>query len=343
MSDEVTQRLQRAAEELEVELQFITTQTDEDEVIQQSGLPNNIKTRTKLRKLVQQAAEPCFVVSGMVKGALRSQGARGNVYKALEHHQAFRSVSEGPQITYIDEDLVFKVYFKKDTKAMKFQSALLEWETHKELANLDGVELDSPDPQRVPNPEDLTRYLLSQYHPSESESPCQSLHQLASYRLSVPVTASIDSDDPLLMYQAVDVCVGSTKHYKCHLKDKATFKNLQNKDDNVVAASWPFHQMLDGLNVVGGIPTVKLSVANEAEHPSAAHAGRFRVNLRLEFLTLLDANSFVGRPNLSQRIDDLTWQVTVFVKDKKTFRECVEWKGENTQTTWDRMDVGRPV
>jgi hypothetical protein len=85
----------------------------------------------------------------VVKGALRSNGARGNVFKLLERHKGFYSEKEGIQIAYQEDDLHAEAYFKSEDNALEFQTAMNEWEIHKELANLDGVEIKHRTPEEV--------------------------------------------------------------------------------------------------------------------------------------------------------------------------------------------------
>ena len=169
--------------------------------------PLNRRTlRTQFQQQQQQQQKPpVFLVSAVIRGALRSQGARGNVYKALEKHHGLFSKSAGKQVAYNGDDLVVKAYFESKGEAMDFQSALNEWELHKALLLLDGVEIDPPDPLSVHQPQDLSRFYLQHCQPNESESPCQTLNQLESYRLSIPITEGVEPSDPVAIYQSLDV------------------------------------------------------------------------------------------------------------------------------------------
>jgi len=71
-----------------------------------------------------------------------------------------------------------------------------QWEIHKELANLNGVEIKRKTPQEVQAPEDLQHFVTQDYKPEGSESRCYSLNQLRSYRLSVPVTDEAEPSEP---------------------------------------------------------------------------------------------------------------------------------------------------
>mmetsp|Transcript_19580 Transcript_19580/g.53890 ORF Transcript_19580/g.53890 Transcript_19580/m.53890 type:complete len:344 (-) Transcript_19580:114-1145(-) len=334
MADEETNKLKRAAQALEIDLVDIR-EGDEAEVIGESGLENVVRVRGKLRRLVRSHQHPTFRVSAVVRGALRSQGARGNVYKALQASQGFYSSQEGKKITYQGDDLQVTAYFLEVSKAMDFQNALNQWEIHKELALLDGIELRTPNPERLPEKHDLVRFYLQDYKPEDSESPCHTLNQLASYKLSVPVTEGIEPTDPLAVYQALDVPMGTNKHYKCHLKDKALFKSVQRNQNNMVAASWTLHQMLDGLNNLDGMPVVKLSVTGSSENRMAEKGGRYQVTLQLLFFHEVDALAFQAKAGCSESLNQTTWRTNVFVEDKEAFIECVNWKGNATQTLWD--------
>ena len=145
--EEVARKVKRGAAELGIDLIDLKTTAEEEELLQHCKLPLDLGTKGKLRRLIREEQQPpVFLVSAVVKGALRSQGARGNVYKALEKHHGLFSRSAGKQVTYIGDDLHVKAYFNTDGAAMSFQSALNEWELHETLLLLDGVEIDPPDP-----------------------------------------------------------------------------------------------------------------------------------------------------------------------------------------------------
>eukprot|EP00980_Cylindrotheca_fusiformis_P024613 scaffold12169_cov132-Cylindrotheca_fusiformis.AAC.1 len=285
-------------------------------------------------KLSQQKQPVAFLVGAIVRGAVQSNGARGNVFKFLERHRGFFSKEEGIQIMYEGEDLTVKAYFKEVGDACDFQTNLNEWEIHKELVNLKGVEIDPITPAEVPKPCDLERIRLQDYDPRESESPCQTLDQLHSYRLSVPVTEPVEPSAPLVRYQSIDKLVPHICHYKCHLKDKAKFKSLQNDENNMVAASWQFHQMMDGLNTTEGIPLVALSVKAASEQRNAAYDNRYAVTLLLEFYYEHLTAVFVAKES-ARRVNSSSWETVVYVCDKTEFEKCIVWKFNDTQKKWE--------
>ena len=268
-----------------------------------------------------------------VFGALKSNGARGNVYRSLEQHNGHYSLDKGIQIEYSEDNLVVKAYFVSYESACAFQTAMNEWEIHKELVHLEGVNIDPITPAKVPLPQDLERIRLQDYKAQESESPCQTLQHLHSYRLSVPATEPVEPSSPLMKYQCIDKLKPHVGHYKCHLVDKAKSKTYQADENNLVAASWDFHQQLDGLNVTEGIPLVSISVTSSSYHRLARHDDRYSVTLALEFFYAELAAAFNAVEG-SRKLNDTTWETTVYVRDKETFTKCVEWKFENTKKIW---------
>ena len=234
---------------------------------------------------------------------------------------------------YSGDDLLFKAYFYTLEAACGFQNAMYEWEIHKDLAHLDGVNLDPPTPLLVDAKEDFERIYLQHYIPTDSDSQCVTLDQLHYYRLSVPVTEAVEPTTDLARFQCIDKLTPHVKHYKCHLKDKAKFKQLQTNENNMVAASWFFHQQLDGLNVSEGIPLVALSWESASPSPLASHGSRYQVTLLVEFFYSELAASF-AQADHAVRIDDKSWRINVYVQDKNLFKECIDWKSAHTRSEW---------
>jgi hypothetical protein len=273
-------------------------------------------------------------VNAVLKGALNSSGARGNVFKMLQKYHAVYVPSDGIQVSYCEDDLNVQALFLDRKEAYDFQNALNEWEIHKELVNLDGVIIDPETPVEIEMPKRTRRIMLQDYRPSDSESPCESLNDLHSYRLSVPTTEAVEPGSALAKFQSVDKQHPILLPYKCHLKDKAKFKALQANENNMLAASWPFHQMMDGLNTEDGLPMVCISVESRGESRSAAHGNRVPVTLQLEFRNQVAAAGYTGNDRASKRINDTVWKVMVYVTDPKLFCECVAWKENDTRQRW---------
>ena len=108
--DEDTNKLKRAASELGIDMVDIR-EGDEAEIFRHCGMQNSIRMRGKLRRLVRAHQNPVFRVSAVIRGALRSSGARGNVYKTLEAYDGYFYERESRLIVYNEDDLHIKAYF----------------------------------------------------------------------------------------------------------------------------------------------------------------------------------------------------------------------------------------
>mmetsp|Transcript_15487 Transcript_15487/g.29572 ORF Transcript_15487/g.29572 Transcript_15487/m.29572 type:complete len:271 (-) Transcript_15487:27-839(-) len=201
-----------------------------------------------------------YEVSASVVGALSCSGARGNAYKFLERHHGGYSEAKGHEefVKYSSNDLLVKGYFRSYDKARDFQNELIGWEMHKELVNLAGVDVSPVEPVEIVLPSDFRPFRLLDYNPSTSESPCGDLDMLRSYRISVPVTEAAENNSPLVKYQSVDRRQFGLNHYK------AKNKTYQNNENNMIAASWTFHQMLEGLNTEENIPLLRVSFVSSS-------------------------------------------------------------------------------
>uniref|UniRef100_A0A6T7I4N0 Uncharacterized protein n=1 Tax=Attheya septentrionalis TaxID=420275 RepID=A0A6T7I4N0_9STRA len=273
-----------------------------------------------------------YSVGVVVKGAINSNGARGNVYKFLQRHAAFFSTDEGLNIKYEGMDLHVKAYFLDMKDACEFQNAVNEWEIHKELAHLDGVDLVPATPQEVDLPRNLERILLQHYRPKDFESPCQTIAYLHSYHLLDPLTEPAENDSALIKYQSIDKMPLGVVQYKCHLHDKAKNKRLQNNENNMVAASWYFHQLLDGVHTDDKIPLVVLTFVSASEARLADKDNRYQVKISVEFFDQKYRETY--QAPVGARLMDGVWQTSVFVKDKNIFKTCVDWKEQDTRNKW---------
>lgn len=276
-----------------------------------------------------------YTVTATIKGGFSCKGARGNVYKILEQEHASFSQLEGRMVSYTGNDLSVKAYFRTWDRACNFQTRLNNWEEHKELVNLDAVETQTP--TDVVMPDDLERFLLSQYDPSESESPCHTLADLKSYHWSVPLTEQVEDDSPLAKYQCLDAKLAGLKHIKCHVHSKQKNKKLQTNESNMIAASWPFHQMMDGFSTTESIPLLRLSCVEASQNRFADFDGRFKVTVQIEFRH--KTNETLYRPPTgAKKVNETTWETVVYVKDKEVFQSSLAWKYDNTTKAWTEYD-----
>ena len=129
---------------------------------------------------------------------------------------------------------------------------------------------------------------------------------------------------------------GHYKPYDCHLIPQ-TWPEWAKNPNNIIAASWKFHQDLDGLNVLGRIPSFVLEFVGDANEEVEADDGpRFKVDVRVRF-----RSKELGE-HLKETIswkDDIyiegdNLRTYVHVKSIKDFRTCVETKRLVTENAW---------
>jgi hypothetical protein len=82
----------------------------------------------------------------------------------------------------------------------------------------------------------------------------------------------------------------------------------------MVAASWTFHQQLDGPNVKEEMPLAAMSVKEASSCWSAAQANRYPVTLSIQFFFPQLATSFAAQ-GLARKGDNDTWE-TIGLKSR---------------------------
>ena len=129
--------------------------------------------------------------------------------------------------------------------------------------------------------------------------------------------------------------------YQCHLKPKSQFRHLIHNENNIVAANWIFHQMMDGIHTKDDIPLVAISVKSKSNEPSPIHDNRYAVTLQLKFYRESCANHTYAESALETaiRVVSIHWEACVHVMDKDLFQECVIGKYNNMVKKW-RKDMG---
>lgn len=193
---------------------------------------------------------------------------------------------------------------------------------------------------------------MCHYVAEDSESPMQSLDEFDACQSSIFSVVSIST--PLAQFQSfedMDTLRGFNtlrgfKPYICLIKPKAKFDNTKHEEYNKVAASWPFHQMFDGLNTYdletgeNNLPLVAikpLKTSIREENVGEPPRKRKRVEVELEYRDSEFAQKIVLKPG-STRISDVKWKSFVHVDDEKKFCECLEWKNDDTRRKWMQAD-----
>jgi hypothetical protein len=227
---------------------------------------------------------------------------------------------------------------------MAFSRALRKWSFDHPNSNIQPkVSL----PVECIRPINLQPVTFDQYDPAEAEdSPCTSLADFRGFSIAL-ATEPAELDSPLKKYQAIEslAWLSSVGAFKLHLKDKALpeFKSLRYDDNNLLAASWIFHQFFDGLNLPDTphqVPLVAVKPLRRAIERQIFEDGerRLRIDVQVECFTLKAANAL--RPYIPDGgtivpdSNQSKWVVPVYAQNADILWECLQWKYDDSVAKW---------
>jgi hypothetical protein len=146
------------------------------------------------------------------------------------------------------------------------------------------------------------------------------------------------SGDNIFTHQALEreqfISNFDSKWYKCHLIS-ATVKKYYNDPDNVIYASWNFHQLFDGLNTQAGVGVaVKFDHIGDCEEILIGDKfeRRCKIFVVVQFIDR-DVANFFGNilKDGTMRIDDYSYLSFLFAKDPDRMKYCLEQKFETVK------------
>jgi hypothetical protein len=176
------------------------------------------------------------------------------------------------------------------------------------------------------------------------ESPQMSLSDMLSDSSSVVS----NQHDPSVFLQALenpDVVMGQMqlKFYKCHLIS-ATVPQYANNPDNMIFASWSFHQQFDGLKTLDGLPGVAVKFHSfEGMEQVLVNEGKFenrhKIIVIVEFRRADLAQTWAPwMKNGSQRISHVEYKSFLYARSWETMQHCLTQKYEATVAIWRSED-----
>jgi hypothetical protein len=300
-----------------------------------------------------------YVVTASIPEAKTISGVRAAVY--LRGEECFAFQERGVKCIYyqddvgdggdgdggdgaehkIDDTLHLRLLFKKEEHAMKFETSISLWNVHQPHFPLK----PEVNPLEVLlAPKDLARVKLKDYDGPDSNSPCNSLADFKGTSIASSNGSVIEPSDALAKYQSLEQPEGFSvlSPYRIHLKDKAWCKKNEKKmtydENNLVAGSWPMHQLIDGLKTRSGLPEVSMKVEQIGAAETVDTGGkRKRVTIEVRFRDPA-AEGTVTLKRGSKKIKSCVWHVPVMVADAATFQKCLEWKYQDTHKKWKRRD-----
>ena len=198
-----------------------------------------------------------FLVKAKIAGCKKLLGIRPAVYMMAQKHCGRYCESKEKTFFYDQDDLEIAVAFGMDRQAdaEKFRNTLDLWYVENPMLGLQGritVEVEMP----VVELTDIIQVFLSDYVAADTDSPMDSLANFKAAPASDSSASEVSVSNPLLPFQSLEKveCFGVLNAYKMHLKDKARFPSLAQKESNILLGSWHCHQYFDGLHTIDGLP-----------------------------------------------------------------------------------------
>ncbi len=240
--------------------------------------------------------------------------------------------SSGSSIYYegTEENLEIQLLFREVRDAEEFQTKLntfasehhhffekLRLERHIETVNLT---------------EELDRVFRTDYIADDTDSPMMSLNDVLSGSATV-VSMSGDTSRTLQALEDTSVVARlGSKWYKCHLIPASSRDNLKDDPDNIIYASWLFHQHLDGLHTETGIGlAISLDPDSQPTKEEVAvndnYEERYKVVVLIHFEAVELASIFQTLfKHGTEKLNDTCWRSFVHVRSVDKFSKCITSK-----------------
>jgi len=193
----------------------------------------------------------CFEVRAKYIGAKNKKGIRGTIYKCAQEHKACYSLERSKSIYYdgSSNDLKIALLFRERGEADSFCVFLSHWYFNNPLTAQPGDVVIEDKKVMYVAESDLNEVLLSDYVPTDSESPIQTLEELAVVSSSESHVSAVSMNSPLAHLQSIE-CPEVFTHnrpIKCHIKPRKDFKELINNENNLLLMIRNFHNYFDGM------------------------------------------------------------------------------------------------
>lgn len=295
---------------------------------------SNLGERNHVKSFLRRLSTPIYRVTASVGNARNVKGFRAATFLIAEETKAHFVPSEKP-IQYGSGNkcatLFVSLLFNSYSDALDFSSKIRNWKSNLEDPVVGNI------PARLPGRQDLRPVLLLGFDPTEADdSPCTSLADFRELSSALP-TELVSFDNPLHNRLKRTPCLLLGR---LHLKVKAKFKVLRDDVNNMVSGSWAFHQLFDGLDTSEDhrIPLLSMGWLESSDHAVQFEDGerRYKVDLLLEFFTEEAENDFKDSLKVGPtREKGRAWKTFVHVRDPDLFKECIQWKHDETVRLWD--------
>ncbi|KAI8914553.1 hypothetical protein EDD86DRAFT_179991, partial [Gorgonomyces haynaldii] len=289
-----------------------------------------------------------WLVTGSVADALHTKGVRSRVYRLADLGIGYYDPSHPQAIYYEDKTLMVHILFESKETALRFESQLrCEKVTMGSPLNSRNISSDVQQIDHVPNTP-LRRIYFDHYIPTESESPQESMSQIAtefSYFANTTDEFKYQKIEEYSVFGPLGMAESCHLMSREHCRKYESYRSFDRNPSNRLALSRDMHGFFDGLNT-GKLPVVKMSVVSVSPEPVVD--GRYEVRIQIKVLTVDYKRPVFNRlqPGSKQVDgDDLAMTTSVLILDPNVFKKCMDWKEKQTQKQWDdyfNMDSAVP-
>ncbi|KAI8905478.1 hypothetical protein EDD86DRAFT_65890 [Gorgonomyces haynaldii] len=289
-----------------------------------------------------------WLVTGSVADALHTKGVRSRVYRLADLGIGYYDPSHPQAIYYEDKTLMVHILFKSEETALRFDSQLQNEEVTMG-SPMNGHEITSQVVLAESASNDsLRRIRFKDYKPMDSESPQESMSQIAtefSYFANTTDEFKYQKIEEYSVFGPLGMAESCHLMSREHCRKYESYRSFDRNPSNRLALSRDMHGFFDGLNT-GGLPVVKMSVVSVSPEPVVD--GRYEVRIQIKVLTVdYKSNVFNRLKKGSKQVDgdDLAMTTSVLILDPNVFKKCMDWKEKQTQKQWDdycNMDSAVP-
>ena len=295
----------------------------------------------------------CFEVRAKYFGAKKKKVIRGTIYRCAQEHKACYSLEHSKSIYYdgSSNDLNIALLFRERSEADSFLVFLSHWYLNNPLIVQHG-DVAVEDKKVIYVVESgLKEVLLSDYDPTDSESPIQALDELAAVPSSESNVSALSKESPLVQLQRIErpEVFAYNRPIKCYIKPRKDFKELINNENNLLAMSWNFHDYFDGVMTedreTGNIDIPLIAIKPPAKRDFTDELvgdpplKRKRVEVVVECRGEA-VGEIIGKQLKmgTEKLSGTQYKTALHVADPETFCDCLDWKYKNTRDIWKELD-----
>ena len=302
--------------------------------------------------LVKSLVE-CIEVRAKYFGAKKKKVIRGTIYRRAEEHKACYSLEHSKSIYYDgnSDDLNIALLFRNSFEADSFLVFLRQWYLNNPIIVQRGDVTVEDEKVMYVVESGLKKVLLSDYDPTDSESPIQTLDELAVVPSSESNVSALSMNSPLAQLQRIErpEVFAHNRPIKCHIKPKKDFKELIKDENNVLAMSRNLHDYFDGMMTEDyqtgniDIPLIAIKPPEKRDFRDELVGNPPLKRKRVEVVVECRGEAIgeiIGKQLKmgTEKLSGTQYKTPLHVADPEIFCDSLDWKYKNTCDIWKEID-----